>query len=56
MFHVLDPSEIAFACEASQSTSYCLEHNDVNLDEVIRLEESLQTVDDSDYPDFWEPL
>lgn len=55
MFHVPDLNEVAFAGEYSQSRFYSIEHNDVNLDEVIRLNEDLQAVADSDYPEMCEP-
>ena len=56
MFHVPDLNEVAFAGDYSQSGFYAIEHNDVNLDEVIRLTEDLQAADDSDYPDWCEPI
>ena len=55
MFHVPDLNEVAFTDEYTRSRCYSVEHNDVNLDDVIRLDE-LQADADCDYPDFCEPV
>ena len=55
MFHAPDLSEVAFAGDYCQPRCYTLEHNDVRLDEFIRLHEDLLAATDSDYLELSDP-
>ena len=52
MFRTVDLYEFAFIGESSQPKFCSSEHHNVSLDELIRMNEDLLAVADSEYQDF----
>jgi hypothetical protein len=55
MFHAPDPNEVFYTGEIS-SSYYFIEHDDVDLDEVVRVTEVRQAAAADGYSDFCQPV
>ena len=56
MFHIPDRSDVANFDEFARSAYYLIEHDEVNLDEVIRADDDRQATTGGDHVDFCMPL